>query len=639
MNILGSVQTRLAQVESVKGDQKTFKASLSSETPVRRFFGNEILIHTQQAINFERAARGLSLLFNHDNDSPIGRVSNIRLEKKRLKGDLVFSNNDRAREILQDVQDGFLGDISIRYQIDNFEEVERDGQDTPDIFITRWTPVEVSLVTVPADSTVGINRMKPELFNTTKPTLATQSPEEAVKLERQRVADITDLFDMPSYREPRYQDLRNKCITEGLTCDQTRKALLDLISSEDQGPIVSRNTPDHELTAFDFRRSGSINRGLVYSNDDQLLDFSQAAEDSLLSRCGIPVDNPHDAARDFMDSTIVDLARIHLEQSGVSCRGWNPGQIINNSMQSRGLVGHASTDFAGLLSNVSEKSLLNGFEIETSQHREFTKLMSLPDFKTASLIALSEMGGLSKVVESGEYTHTTMSDQKTDLAISKYGKLFAITREALINDDLDGLSSIPRKMGQAAGRLESDKVFEQLTSNPVMADGIALFNTATHKNLAGSGTALSVTSLGAGRAAMRVQKGLLNESSLNIVPRFLLVSAAKETLAENILNSILLENTSASGSTGIAESPTNRFIKSLRLIVDPRLDSDSTTAWYLIANPSQIETIVLAHLQGQTQPFIDSRDGWNVDGIEYKVRFEFVAKSVEWRSAYKNPGA
>jgi len=108
-----------------------------------------------------------------------------------------------------------------------------------------------------------------------------------------------------------------------------------------------------------------------------------------------------------------------------------------------------------------------------------------------------------------------------------------------------------------------------------MADGAALFH-ADHKNLAGSGAAISVTSLGAARTAMRLQTGI-NGAILNIVPRYLIVPAALESDAETILAALARPDQS---NPGVANA---EFIRNLELVVDPRLDADSATAWYFIS--------------------------------------------------------
>jgi hypothetical protein len=168
------------------------------------------------------------------------------------------------------------------------------------------------------------------------------------------------------------------------------------------------------------------------------------------------------------------------------------------------------------------------------------------------------------------------------------------------------------------------------TANPAMADGNALFHT-THKNLAGTGAALDVGSVGAARAAMAKQTGLDKKTVLNVRPAFLIVPASLELKAEQLVAQNLVP---AATSSVVPQS-----IRTLAPISEPRLDAASESAWYLAASPNQIDTIEYAYLEGQQGAYIETRNGFDVDGVEIKCRLDFGAKAIDWRGLYKNPGA
>lgn len=157
MEFKNSIQYRRLKIDAIDVNQQTIFASLSSEAPVQRFFGTEILTHLPDAINLERAANGLPLLFNHNDNQPIGVVESIWLDTlvSKLRGNLKFSpHNQKSREVWPDVRDGYLKNLSIGYRIEDYQEIK--NSDT--IRITKWTPLEVFVVSVPADFTVGINK-------------------------------------------------------------------------------------------------------------------------------------------------------------------------------------------------------------------------------------------------------------------------------------------------------------------------------------------------------------------------------------------------------------------------------------------------------------------------------------------------
>ncbi|OFW10369.1 MAG: hypothetical protein A3H27_10145 [Acidobacteria bacterium RIFCSPLOWO2_02_FULL_59_13] len=213
--------------------------------------------------------------------------------------------------------------------------------------------------------------------------------------------------------------------------------------------------------------------------------------------------------------------------------------------------------------------------------------------------------------------------------LATYGKIVAITRQAIINDDLNAFTRIPEMHGRAARRLELDTVWSIITANAAMADGVALFH-ANHGNLASSGAAPSVTTLGAGRKAMRVQKAVGGKARLNLRPRYLLLPASLETVSDQLLTQI----TPAVVSNAVPE-----WVRGLVPIVEPRLDDNSTSAWYLAAEPGQIDTIWYCYLQGQEGVFLETEQGFEVDGIKLKARLNFGAAAIDYRGLYKDPGA
>jgi phage major head subunit gpT-like protein len=211
--------------------------------------------------------------------------------------------------------------------------------------------------------------------------------------------------------------------------------------------------------------------------------------------------------------------------------------------------------------------------------------------------------------------------------LGKFGRIVAITREAIINDDLDAFTRIPDRFGVAAANLESDIVWDVLIKNATMADGVALFD-AAHANLTGTGTTISVASLGVGKAMMRTQK--FSGTVLNIQPKYLVVGSKLETVAAQYIATL----------TAQSAPNVNPFAGQLIPIVEPRLDTiHNGNAWFLIADPATIDTIELAYLQGERGVQIETRQGFDVDGVEIKARLDVAAKAIDYRGMYKNIGA
>lgn len=150
-------QYRDFEVRQVNAEEKTVELSFSSEEPYERWFGIEILDHSPTSVNMERLNNSAPLLFNHDRDVVIGVVEFAKIENRRGLAVVRFGNSEKAKEVFSDVADGIMKNVSVGYQIDEMKlESESDGLDT--YRVTRWKPFEISIVSIPADNTVGVGR-------------------------------------------------------------------------------------------------------------------------------------------------------------------------------------------------------------------------------------------------------------------------------------------------------------------------------------------------------------------------------------------------------------------------------------------------------------------------------------------------
>lgn len=289
---------------------------------------------------------------------------------------------------------------------------------------------------------------------------------------------------------------------------------------------------------------------------------------------------------------------------------------------------HSTSDFAYILQNVAAKSALKGYQEAEETFDKWTSVGSASDFKPISRVDLGLFPNLEKVEEGAEYKYGKIGDRGTTVVIATYGKMIAITRQAIINDDLSILGSLPIKMGRAAKRTIGNLVYGVLTGNPTLADGVALFH-ATHANLAGVAAVPSATSWEAAVNAMGAQTDAdAIATALNIRPRYFL-SGAYEFLAKQLLTSTgSLEN---SKSAAVANT--------VQGLVEPITDRRITgNQWFMAADPNQADTIEVTYLDGVQEPVVESKDGWNIDGTELKVRLDAGVNPLDFRGLYKNAG-
>lgn len=355
--------------------------------------------------------------------------------------------------------------------------------------------------------------------------------------------------------------------------------------------------------------------------------FRVAALDGLLTRCGHR--EPTLGGGQYAGYTLVELARECLRQSNQKTSG-PLHEILTRAL--------TTSDFPGLLSGAANKSLFEGFETAPETWQIWCKTGSAPDFKLNILTKLSEASDLEEVPESAEYRYGKMTDDKETYQLATYGKIFAITRQAIINDDLEALSNIPQAHGEAAARKIGDVVYAVLTLNAALNDAIALFH-ASHANLAGSGAAPGVATIAAAILAMGTQKDLQALRRLDIRPQFFIAPKALEGVSEVFFrsNNFSDSNTIATDSS-LASTRVNPYAGSyFSRVYDARLDDDSATAWYL-AGPKG-KTVKVFFLNGQQAPYLETKPGFYTDGLEFKVRIDAAATALDYRGLYKNPGA
>ena len=341
-----------------------------------------------------------------------------------------------------------------------------------------------------------------------------------------------------------------------------------------------------------------------------------------------------DNGRQFRGMSMLELAREYLEGRGVKTRGMDRLTLAGEALRHRSAGMLGTSDFSNIFANVANKRLRMGYEENPGTYTRWARRApNAPDFKSISVVQLSAMPDLLKVNEHGEFKYGSMSDGKESYSLLTYGRIVAMTRQSIVNDDLRAFDRMVTGFGGSAARLENRTVYSVLTTNAALSDTVALFH-ATHANLAtGGASALQFSSLTTMRAAMRVQKGLQNEE-LNIAPAGIIVPAALEQTAYQL---------TSSNYVPAVKAEVNEFRQggrtALEPIIEPILDANSATAWYGFASNSQVDTVEYCYLDGAEGPVIESEMGFDVDGMSLKCRLDFATKAIDFRGLYKAAGA
>ncbi len=657
-------------VKSMNDEARTVELVFSTGAGVERmdYFTGKRYLETLSLdpahVRLERPNSGGPLLDSHSAWSvadQLGAVvpGSVTLAKKEARATVKFSRRESVEPVWQDIADGIVRAVSVGYRVHKFEETASSKSNAlPIRRATDWEPFEVSIVPIPADAGAKVRNLEdvnpceiveqrqaeenpmrenesefvvePQL-GTPKPATPPAPPAEpndhdvGVRLERARCQGI--LAACSAARLPRSyadnliaeEDKDGRALT---LVEAQSRVFVEMAKRRDPYPNVPNPGGD---------------RPQVEVGDDPLVHERAGIVEALLHRIR-PKPTPKspvgfdltERGRTYRGLSLLDIAKILLNSRGVRTSGLSRMEIAGSAfgLGSRGAM-HTTSDFASLLEDVANKTLRQAYDEAPQTFAPFSARVTLPDFKASKRLQLGEAPQLLEVAEHGEFTRGTMGESKEEFALASYGRIFAITRRALVNDDTSAFARIPMFFGRMARQKESDLVWAQITANANMGDGVALFH-ATHGNLAGSGAVISIDTIGAGRSAMRQQTGVDGATLLNIAPAYLVVPSALETVADQFVSVNLAPD--AAGNV-------NPFAGRLQVIAEPRLDADSAIKWYLVTTPSQIDTMEYAYLEGEEGPQVESRIGFEVDGLEIKARHDFAAKVIDHRGFYQNPGA
>lgn len=628
----------LKATKRAQEDQETSSGNLvlefpfSSQEPYLRagFFEDpwiEILGHKSEEVDLSRLNAGAPVLLNHGMSSTdkaslrsVGVTTRAWIENDRGYVEVKMSRRDGMGPLLQDIEDGIISNVSVGYRI-NERQLTKENKDSPHEYrVTRWQPLEVTLCDIPADSTVGIGRSintieerivekeTMEEKSVVEPVIAQRAVEtqqidvekiksDALAVERKRITEIKQVCRSVSVGD----DLADSMIERGISVEDARKEVLESLAKRSEKPQTSSRADIHTIV-------------------DETETRRELMAEAILHRAR-PNQKISDGARQYAGLNMIDMARECLEAQGSKTRGLDRMQIASRSFE-------GTSDLPNIMANVANKSLRAAYEAAPRTFTTWARQASAPDFKAMTRVVMSDAPALESVTENGEFKRGVVTDGKETYQLATVGKIIGLTRQALINDDLSAFTRIPAMFATAAANYESDTVYGILTGNAALSDGVALFH-ANHANLTGTGTAISVTSFGVARTMMRKQKTIKNVV-MNLRPRYLIVPAALETIADQYVSSQFVANQS---------NLINPFAGAFEIISEARLDDNSATAWYLAADPSAIDTIEYCYLEGQNGVYIETRQGFDVDGMEIKARLDFAAKAIDYRGLYKNSGA
>jgi hypothetical protein len=457
----------------------------------------------------------------------------------------------------------------------------------------------------------------------------------------------------------------SKFIKDGVSIEEARKQTFAAMDAKGK-----KTTEDKDIKLIPLgagfgggtdamqKRLECMQSALLLRSDSRFFLNRHQLTGAFLSGCGETAHREaEEKAREYRNFKLIDMAKEYLQLRNIDTRGWDTTRIAELALQapSRGVEyfdgggAESTSDFPAILANVANKTLRQGYEAYPRTFQPFSRQMTAADFKPVNRVMLADAPVLQKLNEKGEYHRANLTDNNISYQLATYGEIVALTRKVIINDDLQAFTRVPALLGVAAARLESDTVWAIITSSPVALYAgdtaqTALFAGGHNNLLTGVGSSLNpqvnggtpagsgaLTALGSGRQGLRLQKGPQG-TPLNLVPRFIAVPTALETFMLQVVYPIDIASTVPGGVVP-------QWVRGLIPIVEPRLDANSETAWYLIADPAQVDTVEYCYLEGQQGVYIETKQGFEIDGVEIKARMDFGAAAIDYRGMQKNAGA
>lgn len=419
---------------------------------------------------------------------------------------------------------------------------------------------------------------------------------------------------------------RNKQVRSVFALHRSIDGVSELESEILSDPTITMEQAQNRLLAKLGEGTQALGRdtGVVVDARDK---FRAGIGNAIMARAGLKLDKP-DTGNEFRGYTLLEVCRASLHRANIRTDGMRKMDVVAEAFTM------TDSDIAELTANVANKFLLKGWDEAPETFQQWTQPGVLPDFKVAKRVGLNLFDSLDERPEGSEYKYGSLSDRGETIALATYGKLLAITRQAIINDDLHALSKTPMLMGRAAKRTIGNLVYAILTGNPKMSDGIALFN-AAHKNLAGTAAALDSNTINDMMVAMATQKDPDSKATaLNIPLKNVIVPMALKAKAMQVANSEFMVE-----AANVNVRQPNIVKGAFNVIADARLDANSTTAYYGTADAGAFDGIEVAYLDGQNEPFLEQQRGFEIDGIAYKVRIDCGVSPLDFRSFQKNAGA
>ena len=421
-------------------------------------------------------------------------------------------------------------------------------------------------------------------------------------------AQVVAMF-APFADTPAVAALQTEVLTDpGLTVDTIRAKLLDTVGAQSK---PAAHTPR------------------ITTVSDEGDKIRAAATTAILHRSGVVSAKREELqGNPFAGAKMLDIAKASLARGRIRTDGMAQDDIVSASFT------QSVSDFPIILENTMHKALQAGYATAPLTWNQFCATGSVSDFRDHKRYRLGSFGNLDTVNELGEFTNKSIPDgERSSISAGTKGNIINLSTQAIVNDDLGAFVGLANMLGKAAARSVEADVYALLALNsglgPTMGDSKTLFH-ADHGNI-GTGAAISVASIDADRVLMAQQKDVSANDFLDLRPAVLLLPIGLGGTARSINTDQYDPDT----PNKLQKSNIARGLYSA-IVDSPRL---SGTRRYSFASPSDAPVLEVVFLDGNSTPTIRMIEGFDVDGVRYRIKLNYGVGAIDYRGAVTNAGA
>lgn len=569
--------------------------------------GQWLLSLDMSGIDLSRFVGG-PVLADHESriSSTLGVIEDAVLDGSQLRAKIRFSAREDVAPIIADVAAGIVRGVSVGFSVMEFvADADIDG--VPAFRAKRWQPYELSLTPTPAMAGAHVLSLRSK---------------EGTAMEQ-----IVETVEQPATAHETVIAPREKALPPAKPTDVRQLFAAAGLPVEDADDAI-----DRRMTLADvYARVGEHLRQRVTeqpkispvkvgpSFDDPAV-VRQALVNALVARMtGV---RPEGAALKYIDYRSHEMAVALAEAYGERLDNPRSARSVFDQVFAVGM--HTTSDFPKLLQDAGNKVLLDRYAVQAPSYRTWAASRPFSDFKAHKFLRVGDFPAFTAAPEPASVTFGTVSEQREQVTAVAYTTGVAISREALVNDDLGALADFAGQIGVRAAADENRLAYTVLSTNAALSDGVALFH-ATHGNLAGTASTIDVANMALAVKGMRIQTSL-DGLKLNLQPTVLVCGPAKESVARQLLATV----------QPAAVSNVNPYSGAFTVVVDANITGNE---WYLFASPAVAPTIVYGYVAGASGPEVWVERDMNTRGVIIRAGLDFACGAVDYRGAYKNAGA